>query len=487
MHQIEVLFFENGGGEVLTVQYQGPSIAKQAIPFSILYSSCSVPIDTTDTDSDGIYDSVDVDDDNDGILDVNECGGISGGEVMTASSIQYFSNVTDAQGVPGTTYAQNPTTYPGGSSIVLLRFPINLPSGTQVVVYLGADPSVSDTDMQIQRSNAAGNNNGFLADANNTLPGAVRQVSFTTTTNMRYIRIEAYNQGARVYGASYNGGSSCYSLDTDGDGIYNHLDLDSDGDGIPDNIEAQSTTGYIAPANADSDLDGLDDAYETGGFSTPDTDGDGTYDFMDTDSDDDGSTDTAETWFVLTGVDSDGDGLDDATDASNGYADPGGNIDNPLNTSGGSYVLPDWDNDANTGGDVDYRDDTDDSASSDPPVVTAVGDQVYCPASSIPIVESISITDTDDTSTNAVYIQVSTGYVNGEDLLTLTGSHPNITASWDVTEGKLSLIGPALYTEFETAIAAVEYSSSAIVPSGYPPVFNNSRFGEFPSCNRPLL
>ena len=36
--------------------------------------------------------------------------------------------------------------------------------------------------------------------------------------------------------------------DPDGDGIINSLDLDSDGnDGIPDNIEAQTTTGYTAP------------------------------------------------------------------------------------------------------------------------------------------------------------------------------------------------------------------------------------------------
>jgi len=129
-------------------------------------------------------------------------------------------------------------------------------------------------------------------------------------------------------------------------------------------------------------------------------------------------------------------------------------------------VLPDWDNDATTGGDVDYRDDTDDSGSSAPPVVTATGDQVYCPGSSIPVAESISITDSDDTSTNSVYIQISGGYVNGEDLLTLTGTHPNITASWDATEGKLSLTGPALYTEFEAAIMAVEYSSSAPNPTG---------------------
>jgi len=106
------------------------------------------------------------------------------------------------------------------------------------------------------------------------------------------------------------------------------------------------------------------------------------------------------------------------------------------------------------------------SAPNDPPILTATGNQVYCPGTSMPIVETISITDTDDTSTNSVYIQISTGYVSTEDLLTLTGVHPNITPSWDAIQGELSLTGPATYAEFETAILGVEYTSSAPVPTG---------------------
>ncbi|MGB5479456.1 MAG: C-type lectin domain-containing protein [Eudoraea sp.] len=102
----------------------------------------------------------------------------------------------------------------------------------------------------------------------------------------------------------------------------------------------------------------------------------------------------------------------------------------------------------------------------EPPVLNATGDQVYCPGTSMPIAETISITDSDDTSTSSVYIQISTGYVNTEDLLTLTGVHPNITPSWDAVQGELSLTGPATYTEFETAILAVEYTSSAPIPTG---------------------
>ena len=106
------------------------------------------------------------------------------------------------------------------------------------------------------------------------------------------------------------------------------------------------------------------------------------------------------------------------------------------------------------------------AVSNQPPVLTATGDQVYCPGTSMPITEAISITDPDDISTNSVYIQISTGYVSTEDLLTLTGVHPNITSSWDAVQGELSLTGPATYTEFETAILGVEYTSSAPVPAG---------------------
>lgn len=102
----------------------------------------------------------------------------------------------------------------------------------------------------------------------------------------------------------------------------------------------------------------------------------------------------------------------------------------------------------------------------DPPVITATGDQVYCPGSNAPVVETVSITDPDDTTADLVIIQISSGYVNGEDLLTLTGSHPTITSSWSGVEGKLILTGPATLSAFESAISAVVYSSSASNPLG---------------------
>ncbi|MDF0716841.1 PA14 domain-containing protein [Muricauda sp. 334s03] len=463
LHDITVLFFENGGGESLTVQYQGPSVSKQNIPFTKLYSNCNGA--STDLDGDGVPDSVDIDDDNDGILDVDECGGISGNFVQTATNVQYFRDPANAQGSPGTTYAYNSVYTYEDQSEILLRFANPIPDGTTVSVFLGADPAVSSTNMQIQRSTAAGGNNGWLYEAGGITPGSIQEVTFTVSgSGLQYIKVIAWNVGARVYGASYPGSLDCSTIDTDGDGIPNYQDLDSDGDGIPDNVEAQSSTGYTSPSGNDSDNDGLDNNYETAGIAYVDTDGDGTPDFLDTDSDNDGTNDTTEAALTLSGSDSDGDGLDDNMDTSTGYSDPGGNIDDPTNTTGGTQMLPDSDGDLGSGGDLDFRDDT--VNEDEPPSITATGDQVLCPGNAIAIVESVSITDPDSSTLDAVFIQISSNYDVTGDVLNLTGTHPNITASWDTSEGKLTLTGPTTLAEFEAAIAAVEFETTATVSSG---------------------
>ncbi|GLU42719.1 PA14 domain-containing protein [Allomuricauda sp. NBRC 101325] len=458
LHDIAVLYFENGGGESLSVQYEGPSISKQNIPFSKLYSNCSVA--SADLDGDGIDDVTDVDDDNDGILDVDECGGMSGNFVQTATNVQNFSNTSNAEGDPGTTYAYNPVNTYQGSSIILFQFAQVIPIGTTVSVFLSADPAVATSDMQIQNSGG-----GWIASAGGIPSGSITEITFTvSSSNFQSFRVEAYQLGARVHGASYGGSVDCTMVDTDGDGIPNYQDLDSDGDGIPDNVEAQTSLGYVASSGVDANNNGLDDAYESTGISPVDTDGDGTPDFMDTDSDNDGTNDTTEAALTLSGSDSDGDGLDNTTDTSTGYSDPGGTIDNPLNTNGSSLMLPDSDGDANSGGDLDFRDNTVDD--NDPPSITATGDQVFCPGSTIAIAESVSITDADSSTMDAVYIQISSNYDVSGDLLSLTGTHPNITASWDTSEGKLTLTGPATLAEFEAAIAAVEFQTTATVSSG---------------------
>ncbi len=121
----------------------------------------------------------------------------------------------------------------------------------------------------------------------------------------------------------------------------------------------------------------------------------------------------------------------------------------------------DWDN-----GDYIYIDNVSFRVEDQPPVITATGNQQYCPGTSIPVVQSISISDPDDSTITEVSVQIASGYVNGTDLLTLTGTHPTISASWLPAEGRILLSGPATPAAFQTAVAAIRYSSSAPNPTG---------------------
>lgn len=121
---------------------------------------------------------------------------------------------------------------------------------------------------------------------------------------------------------------------TDGNTTPDHKDIDSDDDGIPDNVESMSTSGYALPANTDTDGDGLDDSYDAvngfgGGGNTPyDRDSDGTPDYLDGDTDGDGLADIYEgndfnfngqvdDVFSPATTDADGDGLIDFFDNNN--------------------------------------------------------------------------------------------------------------------------------------------------------------------------
>ncbi|PXY39493.1 lectin [Flavobacterium cheongpyeongense] len=109
----------------------------------------------------------------------------------------------------------------------------------------------------------------------------------------------------------------------------------------------------------------------------------------------------------------------------------------------------------------------------DPPIIKAHGNQLYCPQNSINIVTGITIShDPSETGTQAVYIQISSGYSNGFDKLELSNPslHPSITTSWDVTAGKLKLSSPTgidvSYSNFEYAIRDVVFSNSSATASG---------------------
>ena len=143
--------------------------------------------------------------------------------------------------------------------------------------------------------------------------------------------------------------------DFDGDGVFNHLDLDSDNDGIPDNVEAQYTIGYIAPAGPVS-TEGIDLDYGTG-LDVVFTDFDFYPDFLDLDSDNDGIPDIEENGMAntYTAADVDGDGLSNAFE-TNGVLDTTWDINEDIENPSDLSILPDADGDLLTGGDLDYRD-----------------------------------------------------------------------------------------------------------------------------------
>ena len=164
--------------------------------------------------------------------------------------------------------------------------------------------------------------------------GATFDSSFSVATEENAPEAIAFSpDGDKLYVIGTTGDDvNQYSIDidNDGDGIKNSLDLDSDNDGIADNVEAQTTAGYVSPsgggaAMTDADQDGLDDNYDadnttndaalSAGLTPTDTDADETPDYLDLNSDNDENPDTVEA------------GVSTPTDAT--YADVNGSIDDP--------------------------------------------------------------------------------------------------------------------------------------------------------------
>ena len=106
------------------------------------------------------------------------------------------------------------------------------------------------------------------------------------------------DNGLETNDSYYNAVINYVLPNTDGNGGYNYLDIDSDNDGIVDNIEGQPSNAYVAPSTNDNNHNGVDDAYDNAftWIDPENTDGADLPDYMDTNADNDDHTDAIEGW-----------------------------------------------------------------------------------------------------------------------------------------------------------------------------------------------
>jgi hypothetical protein len=338
---------------------------------------------TPDTDQDGISDTKDEDDDNDGILDVIEkCA-------PSTPVVAEWDNMPYTNGDPSNTYALPDGTNmtvaiaSNGASIVTGETNTNLTGGNgggTVGLFLNGNQNLQvnsidvsfkwdqviddlsytifDVDQlggqYIDSITIIGFYNGFVVfpamtgSANNTVTTNRAEGDVSTADNLATANVDVQfsepidsmiifygngsnspaapgNQWVTIWDFTYVG--DCGSTDSDGDGVDDYLDIDADNDGIVDNIERQGSTGSpINPSGVDLNTNGIDDNYESNPVSVVDTDGDGIPDFKDPDSDNDGDLDLIEGW------DTNNDGI--ANTLPQGTDPDGDGLDGLANLSG---------------------------------------------------------------------------------------------------------------------------------------------------------
>ena len=354
------------------------------------FESVEIPVSLCPDDYDGdtVIDNLDIDIDNDGILNCDESIGDVTIDISdtNAPSIIFQDNSTDSaitSSIYTSTEATNAIT---GDNIGNFETIINPITDSKIKYELKftqnvnfkftqnniIDHTISDGEFFILKI-GPNNKNVTLLDPDDQLlvdtnfdgvfETAVtnfssseihfKYVANTTgvTSTFQFVanqinQIDFKHQSSGITTAStFNGSISltCFSLDSDGDGIENMFDLDSDNDGIPDINEAFPQPSSIS--GTDSNFDGLDDGFTSN--LNVDSDSDGVLNYLDLDSDNDGIFDATEAGHNL---DTDFDGL---VDNANSLVGINGLVDN-LETVPDAKVLSINYNVANTDNDNDF-------------------------------------------------------------------------------------------------------------------------------------
>ncbi len=329
---------------------------KGSIPGCLSILSDKIPVSNcpTDLDNDLTEDSIDIDNDNDGITNCTESYGNQNLNVATLSNgnitIGNYSNSFTGNTTTSTASSPNPiigssdgsfiSEIPAGKNNWMtykLNFaqPISIGmkyiSNTNATDLLNSDAEYiinSDIDKTMTVLNP---DNQLLIDTNfdgvyetgvtqfssfeirfrlnNTIPLAAGSGTFQfltyLTNSISFTHINLSDNSNNK--SSLRFFALCVPKDSYNDGIPDQLDNDSDNDGILDIIEAQSNNA-VGLSNIDSNKNGLDDAFDTQ-LSPIDTDNDGIPDYLDLDSDNDGINDIDESGTNATNIDVDNDGI----------------------------------------------------------------------------------------------------------------------------------------------------------------------------------
>ena len=325
-------------------------------------ATCSfdVTVSGADSDGDNITDLCDEDDDNDGILDIDECtnsnfqwsnvpsasgntatGTINGiaytynsSQNIALSNIPDHSNFPASYNIPNQNSIQNTNS---GNNTIIFSQPITNPvlvfasignGGTPVPITFSSPVDILwSTNVVLNSSSQITGTEGFAIIR---LNGVFNTISFNYLVSEYFANF--------VFGADF-----LTYCDSDNDGILDKNDLDSDNDGIYDIVEGGdgaadlnndgridlNDVGFI-----DADNNGVDDNSEL--TSEPDNDSDNTKDFLDLDSDGDGCNDVIEAGYT-----------DNNSDGILGPITPTFDVNGKVTSGTDGYTLP-LDIDANS-------------------------------------------------------------------------------------------------------------------------------------------
>lgn len=295
-----------------------------------------VAVPWTDTDGDSLGDNDDLDADNDGIFNsIEKNTPCPGDGLLNYTSYNFSSNLNNTSQLPG----QNVTGMGTSSSIGLAGL-----SGNRFGLIFTGYILIPETGTYTFNLNSD-DGSSLHIDGIEVITTASNTTSIPLSIGWHEIEVRFYeNLGGESLSLSIQTPSAAAAIpvpshffsttipvDCDGDGLPNHLDLDSDGDGIPDNIEGQPTLTYVAPASNTTAQyvanNGANSAY-LAGLTPPDTDMDGLPDFLDTDSDNDQTSDTEESGLAVVGVAAPN-GMDEGVKTSNDYSDVNGIVNDP--------------------------------------------------------------------------------------------------------------------------------------------------------------